>query len=421
MTSFRKIKLKAPLYCSYNGYTVNFRVVIVDIWVLAIILKRRPIIILKILRMKRLLIQTFCIIAFFSCQNSSSPSRTKYSKKVDYKNLRFEELTPSVKENFFNQSKNAHVLVEEDYYVWGVSVIKWKGKYHAYYSRWSKKYKHKGWMTNCEIAHAVSEKPEGPFEFVNVVLHDRKTSGWDINNSHNPYAIVAEGKICLYYISNDIKPFIKNDNAKINYPDSTWFDENRTLIRNSQCIGVAIADNPSGPFIRSEKPVVKPDNVKFKNIAVNPAVAYRNKTYTMIMKGDDVNKEKWFRIQLEGKSPSPNGPFKFSSKPVYDKAQTEDACLWFDQVFNKYYMVCHVMGKPNLALFNSENGSDWQPNERSIFMKKEFNLSDGSIWKPERVERPFVLVNERGQPIMLYVAVSDKNVNGNIALPIKVE
>jgi hypothetical protein len=141
----------------------------------------------------------------------------------------------------------------------------------------------------------------------------------------------------------------------------------------------------------------------------------------MIMKGDDVNKKKWFRIQLVGTSSKPNGPFKFASKPVYDVAQTEDACMWFDEVLNKYYMVCHVMKKPNLALFNSENGTDWHLDERSVFMKKEFTLSDGTKWKPERVERPFVLTNDKGQPIMLYVAVADKNVNGNIAIPIKLE
>ena len=79
------------------------------------------------------------------------------------------------------------------------------------------------------------------------------------------------------------------------------------------------------------------------------------------------------------------------------------------------------MKKPNLALFNSENGTDWQLDERSVFMKKEFTLSDGTKWKPERVERPFVLTNDKGQPIMLYVAVADKNVNGNIAIPIKLK
>jgi len=344
-----------------------------------------------------------------------------FNVKCDYENLKFGKLPKSAVNSFLNHSKTKQVLVEPDYYVWGLSVVKWKGKYHAYYSRWKKKYQFKGWMTNCEIAHAVSAKPEGPFKFVNVVLDNKKMTGWDINNSHNPYAIVAEGKVCLYYISNNIKEIFASQGNKKNYPDSIWFEKNRTLVRNSQCIGVAFSDNPSGPFIRSEKPVVQPDNKRFKRIAVNPAVLYRNNQYTMIMKGDDLRYENWYRIQLVGHSNNPDGPFKFEQKPVYADAQTEDACIWYDEVQNKYYMVCHVVGKRELALFNSKNGVDWQPDKRKIFMKKEFTLSDGTIWRPKRVERPFVLTNEKGQPIMLYVAVADKNVSGNIAIPINTE
>lgn len=369
--------------------------------------------------MTKTVIPLLYILVSISCLNNTSTNKEENIEKRAYKDLYFDTLSTTVKSNFLNETKSAHVIAEDGYYVWGASVIKWEGAYHAYYSRWKKQYGHKGWMTNCEIAHAVSAKPEGPFKFVNVVLHDKNTSGWDANNSHNPYAIVADGKICLYYISNDIRSLVEKDNSGMSYPDSTWFEKNRILIRNSQCVGVAIADNPSGPFIRSEKPAVKPDNILFKNIAVNPAVIFHNNTYKMIMKGDDVNKEKWFRIQLVGKSSSHSGPFKFSSKPVYDKAQTEDACIWFDKNLNKYYMVCHVMGKSDLALFNSENGIEWQPDGKNIFMKKEFTLSDGTIWKPERVERPFVLTDETGKPVMLYVAVADKNVNGNIAVPIK--
>lgn len=252
-------------------------------------------------------------------------------------------------------------------------------------------------------------------------MDTRKDSGWDINNSHNPYAIVANGKICLYYIGNDLRGKFDSEKEDSDYPDNNWLLENRKLLRNSQRIGVAISDNPSGPFVRSEQPVVEPDDKLFKNIAVNPSAVYHNNQFVMIMKGDDVNKEGWYRIQLVGNSDTPDGPFKFEPKPVYDKAPTEDACMWFDEVLNKYFMVCHVMGKSDLALFNSENGIDWQPDEREVFMKKEFTLSDGTIWKPERVERPFVLTDDKGQPVMLYVAVADKNINGNIAVPIKRE
>ena len=138
-----------------------------------------------------------CVVLALSCNKQTASNQKDTDKKRDYNNLRFEPLSTSVVDSFFSHSKSDHVLVEPEYYVWGLSVIEWEGAYHAYYSRWEKKHGHKGWMTNCEIAHAVASSPEGPFEFINVVLDEQKTSGWDVNNSHNPYAIVAEGKICL--------------------------------------------------------------------------------------------------------------------------------------------------------------------------------------------------------------------------------
>jgi hypothetical protein len=363
-------------------------------------------------------------ISFFatvSCKKNKPEQKGQTNIVQNYNNLKFGKLTPSLQDNFFNENISEQILVEPGYYVWGLSVVEWQGKYHAYYSRWKKEYEHKGWMTNCEIAHAVSDTPEGPFIFENVVLKDHKIGGWDINNSHNPYAIVAEGKICLYYIANNIKSFVKNIKLVNDYPTTEWFENNRTLIRESQFIGVSDATSHSCPFKRSEEVVVEPDNKKFKKIAVNPAVVYKDNQYLMIMKGDDLKHKDPFRIQLVGNSKKPNGPFDFKTKPVYASAQTEDACMWFDQVIGKYFMVCHVMGKSELALFSSKNGFDWEQGERNIFMKKEFVLSDGTIWKPKRVERPFVLTNEKGQPIMIYVAVYDNNVNGNIAIPIELK
>lgn len=366
--------------------------------------------------MKRYALLLLYLLLTVSIQSKAIAQENKGTSHP-YNSLQFEALPTSVVNNFLNHQKTKHVLVEPDYYVWGLSVVQWEGKYHAYYSRWKRKHGHDGWMTHCEIAHAEATKPEGPFKFVNVVLKKKNSTGWDINNAHNPYAIVVDKKINLYYIANDLQPLLKTTS----YPDSTWFAKNRKRIRNSQRIGLASSKHPNGPFVRTEKAVVSPDDKLFKNIAVNPSIVYHDNTYTMIMKGDDVNKKKWFRIQLVGQSPNAEGPFKFSSKPVYSKAQTEDACIWYDKTLKKYFMVCHVMRKPNLALFQSENGTDWQPNQRGTFMKKYFKLKDGTIWKPERVERPFVLTNEKGQPIMVYVAVADKNVNGNIAIPIHLD
>ena len=367
--------------------------------------------------MKYISLITIVLLGIFS---TKLIAQTKQTKR-DYVNISFESLPKDTYTNFFKGQTTERVLTDPEYFVWCTSVIKWKGKYHAYYSRWNRKHGFKGWMTNSEIAHAVASKPEGPFKFVNVVLEEKKITGWDSFTSHNPYAVVANGKICLYYCGIDAQSLLKKDNRTIQNADSLWFEQNRNAIRNSQSIGVAFANDPSGPFVRNEEPIVSPDNVKFKNIAVNPAVVYRDNKYVMIMKGDEVSKEKWFRIQLVGEADKPNGPFIFQEKPVYDKEQTEDACVWYDTVLMKYYMVCHVMGKNELSLFNSEDGINWQPDPRKIFMKKEILLSDGTIWKPERVERPFVVTDRTGKPLILYVAVADKNRSGNIAIPIKWE
>jgi hypothetical protein len=51
-------------------------------------------------------------------------------------------------------------------------------------------------------------------------------------------------------------------------------------------------------------------------------------------------------------------------------------------------------------------------------MKKEFAMADGTVWKPDRVERPFVLTDELGRPEWFYVAIKEGNIEGNIALKI---
>jgi hypothetical protein len=327
----------------------------------------------------------------------------------------FEKLLATVKTNFYNKTRNSNVLVDPGYRIWGMAVIKWSdGKYHGYYARWPEHLGHNAWLTDCEIAHAVADKPEGPFEFVNVVLKSRNSDGWDVINSHNPAICIADGRICLYYISNDLKG--KFDNMNILSDEER--KEHWNTFRNSQRIGVAISKHPEGPFNRADKPVVEPDDKLFKNIAVNPAVTYVDGKFVMIIKGDEVGRNGWYRIQLVGHSFKPEGPFKFQDKPVYDKVETEDAGIWYDNQNEKFYMTCHVMGQLDLALFSSPDGYDWKIHD-NLFSKKEIKLNDGTIWKPDRMERPFILTDENGRPTCLYVAISDKGVNGNIAIPIK--
>ena len=80
-------------------------------------------------------------------------------------------------------------------------------------------------------------------------------------------------------------------------------------------------------------------------------------------------------------------------------------------------MVCHEMGSDDLLLLTSEDSRRWKPGDDPVFMKKEFLLTDGTVWKPERVEVPFMLTDDGGKPQMFYAAVADKDVDGSVAIP----
>ncbi|MDF7827061.1 hypothetical protein P4B35_23765, partial [Pontiellaceae bacterium B12227] len=228
--------------------------------------------------------------------------------------------------------------------------------------------------------------------------------------------------INLYYIANNLKESGPDLEDEIPL-DEKWLNQKSKYFRNSQCIGLAVSKRPEGPFVRHKIPVVAPDNIRFKNIAVNPAVIHRDGRFVMIMKGDDINREGVFRVQFVGYSDQAEGPFAFEDTPVYDEGQTEDACMWYDSNVEKYFMVCHVMGNRNLAMFSSRDSVTWERAAQPVLMEKQFLMEDGSIWMPKRVERPFVLTDETGRPLMLYLAVWDNEhkLNGNIAVKLDVE
>ncbi|MDT8390073.1 MAG: glycoside hydrolase family protein [Lentisphaeria bacterium] len=321
--------------------------------------------------------------------------------------------------NFFKRLPSPHVLVDPDYYVWGMTTMRWKdGKIHGFYSRWPKSKGFKGWMTHCEIAHAVADRPEGPFKTTGTVIESRHLDGWDIVTAHNPSVCVANGKIHLYYVSNALRGDFKATNESP-FPSDNWLKDNREIVRNRQCIGVASADTPAGPFVRVPKPVVVPHG-SFKNIAVNPAVAYHKGQFVMIVKGDDNRRKDWFRIQLVGHADKATGPFVFQKQAIYDNAQTEDACIWYNQADGLFHSLIHVMGKPVLAHLVSEDSYKWREAKPFTFMHKQIELSDGTIWKPKRVERPFVLTDEKGRAEWVYLAIYDKEISGNIAIPLNV-
>jgi len=109
-------------------------------------------------------------------------------------------------------------------------VLAWGGKYYLYYQGFNEIPGLKGDRAAATVAEADS--PDGPWRPLGKVVVDFGRPGeWDSNAIHDPYPLVYQGKIHLYYKGS---PGTQGKGG--------------TLIRAQ---GVAVADHPLGPFTKS--------------------------------------------------------------------------------------------------------------------------------------------------------------------------
>ncbi len=102
-------------------------------------------------------------------------------------------------------------------------ILKWEDKYYLYYQGFMEASGKRG--DYCPVAASFAESPEGPWTPVNeIVIPNGPEGSWDQFAIHDPYPIVHDGRIYIYYKS------------AFNRPD-LWVGA-----------GLAIADNPLGPF-----------------------------------------------------------------------------------------------------------------------------------------------------------------------------
>jgi hypothetical protein len=309
----------------------------------------------------------------------------------------------------------AHIVSDPEWYTWGCGVILGEdGKCHMFHSRWPKKLRFTAWLTHSEIAHAVSERPEGPYQYRGTVIKGRGKGHWDQITAHNPKIKRFEGKYYLYYTSTrgEATDLELEKIAQTGYAHIKW-----RMLRENQRTGVAVADSLKGPWKRLDAPIVEPAG-PITTLTVNPAVCRGpDGTYFMIIKGDKPNEKRFIRNQALATASVPTGPFVMQPKPVIDYLDTEDASMWFDSGHKRFYAVFHA--HRFIGLITSKDGYHWEKAEQHEVTPKGIAFDDGSTWMPERMERPFVLTDEKGRPRFLYVACKKGDDSVNIAMAMK--
>lgn len=320
-------------------------------------------------------------------------------------------------------------FINDSMSIWGASIVKGDdGLYHMFYSRWKKKLGW-AWETHSEIAHAVSESPFGPFRHKDVALPVRGAEFWDGLCTHNPTVHKFKDKYYLYYMGNtgDGKSYSTPGKVKLN-----------PVHRNNQRIGVAVADDPNGPWTRFDQPLidVSPDSLALDALMTsNPSITQRpDGGYLMVYKA--VGKKRpgiWGGpvVHCVATSDSPTGPFVKYDRPVFQAEgfdfPAEDPFIWYQD--GKYRAIVKDMhgaftgaGRA-LILFESDDGFDWKLAKNPLVSTLKIEWANGRTQKVEHLERPQLYL-ENGRPVALLCAADTLDENGviqswNVQIPIK--
>ncbi|WP_211324151.1 family 43 glycosylhydrolase [Echinicola strongylocentroti] len=326
----------------------------------------------------------------------------------------------------------SNIISEENYNVWGTNIVKGKdGKYHAIYSRWPKSRGHHGWVTHSEIAHAVSDKLTGPYEFRNVVLPARGKQYWDGDCTHNPHVMEHEGKYYLYYMGNKGSGYW--DDTSPDRMPSISEDEEWWVNRNNQRIGLAIADDLNGEWKRFDQPLI--NVVEGRRMVSTPVVSKRlDGQFLMTYKyvKDDGSERGGKVVHVTAVSREPEGPFvdtdiPFITHPTASFA-IDDHLEW---VYNgNYYCLAkdsrgvwsdHPEG--STMLFESDDmGLDWQPAQNFLAIKAgKINWMDGTVTHTKRTADMPKFYMEGGIPKAMIVAVlpEESEDSYSVVLPLK--
>lgn len=292
------------------------------------------------------------------------------------------------------------------YFNWCNSVIRDEaGKYHLFYSRWPRSAGFHTWLTGSEIAHAVAERPDGPYGRGETVIKGRP-GYWDAITAHNVKVERFGKKYYMYYTATNSGDKVLTADTLSQIGHTGYGHRYWMLLRNNQRTGVATASSLDASWKRRRKPLIAPHGA-IRNVTVNPAVCEGpDGRFYMIIKGDAPGSRKL--IQACGVSERPDGPFVLNDRPAFADIPTEDVSMWYDKGRKRFYAIFHAHGGDFLGLITSEDGMNWQKAAHYEVCKKVVPLKDGSLLKVDRMERPFVYLEE-GQPRMLSVAVKKGN------------
>lgn len=313
---------------------------------------------------------------------------------------------------FDYEPEYATIAMKQDgFYVWDCSTIKVGNEYHMFSSHWPFKLGFGwNWLFHSEICHFVSSSPEGPFVFKNVVFSRRDKHYFDGMNTHNTCIKEYKGKFYLYYMGCTYPGPIPQNLIEIDeyFARETW---------NRKRIGVAVADDINGEFVRLDSPILEPRDCSHWDCTctTNPSVIIKpdGTTYMIYKSRSMATSQLKLGIAI---APSPTGPFsRLCEGPILDM-DMEDPFIWYDEKRNKFCLIAKDNELNNNGI-NKEYGSafyaesddciNFEVAEFPKVYSRTIRFKDGATKTLCNLERPSVLFDENGEPSYIYCASGD--------------
>jgi beta-xylosidase len=274
------------------------------------------------------------------------------------------------------------------------------GKIHVFFSRWDSDKGMGGWINSSEIAHAIADKPEGPYYNIKTIIKPRGEGYFDATTCHNPHIQFVDGKYCLFYIGNS----------------------NRRT--NTKRVAMAKADSLDGPWNLPDKPLIEVGTANSwdNHCTSNPSfIKHPNGQYWLYYKS--WNSDEYYNSEnptVRGNrkyglaiSEKLDGPYiKYKGNPIIDYSslgnnrQLEDGNVFVED--GRFYMICRDMGRFDHKvgiILESDDGIGWSEPKISYFGCEKYMtqpVAPEHLRKYGRFERPQVLM-QNGHPTHLFV------------------
>lgn len=290
-----------------------------------------------------------------------------------------ERLLPTRKESGFSL---------RGYHVWCASpYVDEGGRIYLYASCWREESVFPdGYMENSEIVLATASDPLSPFELVSPLLGKRDTAYFDGMMTHNPFLLPHNGKFYLFYIG---------------CPDGKW---------DSRAIGVAVAEHPTGPWKRPDKPLSLIPN------ANNPtAVVTEDGKIRLYFRDGQL------RVYV-AEAKRPEGPYRILAENIFPKGRIEDMFVYRKN--GLYYMLAEDNGGAYTqieragVLFTSRDGIRFTPTSPPLAYDFSVAYTDGTRETFLRRERP-VLFSHKGKDYLLNGVQPNTGTTRSIIVPLE--